>query len=135
MSAEIEEISAGGVVSKDGNVIVIRPKGRATINLPKGHLESGETAEQAAIREIREETGLTVKAVAKLSEVKYSYKRNGKKIPKLVTFFLCEYLEGSVEDHDDEVEYARWLPIDVALRKLTFPSEKAVLKAAVKRLK
>ncbi len=132
------ETSAGGVVVRDGSVVVIVPvrraaSGRKVLALPKGHVDPGETAEQAALREVREETGMTGELVEQLGEVRYWYQRGGRKIPKLVTFFLFEYREGSEADHDSEVEEVRWLPLEDAVGALSYKGEREMVQRALSR--
>src|SRR3712207_1878473 len=122
------EVSAGGVVVRGDEVAVIVPtrraaSGKKVLALPKGHVDPGETPAQAALREVREETGVDAELVAQLGEVRYWYQREGRKIPKLVTFFLFSYTAGDVADHDSEVEEARWVPLAEAARTLTYKGE------------
>jgi 8-oxo-dGTP pyrophosphatase MutT (NUDIX family) len=135
-SATSTEVSAGGVVVRDGEVVVIVPTRRAAngqkvLALPKGHVDPGETPAQAAQREVREEAGVEAELVGQLGEVRYWYQRDGRRIPKLVTFFLFDYVSGDVADHDHEVEEARWLPIDDARRELTYKGEREMVDRAV----
>ena len=132
------EVSAGGVLVRNGCVAVIVPVRRAAggkkvLALPKGHVDPGETAEQAALREVREETGMTGELVEQLGEVRYWYQRGGRKIPKLVTFFLVKYLSGSEADHDTEVEEVRWLPLADAAKQLSYKGEREMVERALKR--
>src|SRR3954466_11344365 len=113
------EFSAGGVVVRGKDTIVIVPvrraaNGRKVVALPKGHVDPGETAAQAAQREVREEAGVEADLVEELGDVRYWYQRSGLKIAKQVTFFLFEYRSGDVGDHDAEVEEARWIPLEEA---------------------
>src|SRR5436853_1889047 len=115
-----QERSAGGVVVRGEQTIVIVPtrrgaQGQKVLALPKGHVDPGETPEQTATREVREETGVEAALVEKLGDVRYFYQRGGKRIFKRVTFYLFEYRGGSLEDHDDEVEAARWIPLSDAV--------------------
>ena len=135
-SATSTEVSAGGVVVRDDEVIVIVPTrraadGRKVLALPKGHVDPGETPAQAAQREVREEAGVDAVLVGRLGEVRYWYQRNGRKIPKLVTFFLFDYRAGDVADHDSEVEQARWIPLEEAARTLTYKGEREMVERAL----
>ena len=107
--------------------------GRKVLALPKGHVDPGETAPQAALREVREETGMTGELIEQLGEVRYWYQRGGRKIPKLVTFFLFEYRSGSDADHDTEVEEVRWLPLEEALTELSYKGEREMVERALAR--
>ena len=135
-SATSTEVSAGGVVRRDDRVVVIVPTrraadGRKVLALPKGHVDPGETPAQAAQREVREEAGVETELVTELGEVRYWYQRGGRKIAKLVTFFLFDYRSGDVADHDAEVEEARWIPFDEAERTLTYKGEREMVRRAL----
>jgi 8-oxo-dGTP pyrophosphatase MutT (NUDIX family) len=133
------ELSAGGAVVHNGDVIVIVPvkrdaNRRQVLGLPKGHLDEGETPEVAATREVTEETGVTAELIDKLGDVEYSYERRGRRRAKRVAFFLFEYRSGSVEDHDHEIEEARWMPLEEAAEALTYPGEREIVRRALSRL-
>ncbi len=105
--------------------------GRKVLALPKGHVDPGETPAQAAQREVREEAGVEAELVGELGEVRYWYQRGGRKIAKLVTFFLFDYRSGDVADHDAEVEEARWIPLAEAERALTYKGEREMVRRAL----
>ncbi len=131
MSTE-QETSYGGVVVRDGEVMVITPRGRARVlGLPKGGRNGDETPEQTAAREVREETGVTVEVRARLGDVRYSYRRGGRRIAKTVHFFLCDYVSGDTADHDHEVDDARWVPLEEARRRLSYPGERNMIERAL----
>jgi 8-oxo-dGTP pyrophosphatase MutT (NUDIX family) len=134
------EFSCGGLVIDPGSdplaCVVIVPTrlaadGRKVLALPKGHPESGEAPERAALREVREETGIEARIRAPLGEVKYRYQRGGRTITKTVRYFLMEYRSGSLEDHDHEVEVARWAPLAEAASALTYPGEREIVQRGV----
>jgi 8-oxo-dGTP pyrophosphatase MutT (NUDIX family) len=132
-----QEISAGGVVLRGEQVVVIVPTRRApdgsrVLALPKGHVDPGENTLQAAEREVREETGVSrVELVRELGEVRYWYRRDGRTIPKSVTFYLFSYLSGDTADHDDEVEEARWIDLREAQTALTHAAEREMVQRAL----
>lgn len=132
------EFSAGGVVVRDDDVVVIVPTKRGAggvrvLGLPKGHPEAGETAEQGAAREVREEAGVSGELVESLGIVEYTYERKGRQIVKNVEFFLFDYREGDPADHDHEVEQARWMPLADAATALTYPGEREIVARAMSR--
>jgi 8-oxo-dGTP pyrophosphatase MutT (NUDIX family) len=132
------EFSAGGVVLRDGQVAVIVPVkrgagGARVLGLPKGHPDGEETAAQAAIREVREETGLTAELIEPLGEVNYQYERKGRAIQKTVAFFLFRFVSGSLEDHDHEIEEARWMSLQEAAVQVTYRGEREILRRALSR--
>jgi len=134
------EFSAGGVVfNADGEVVVIVPTRRAAdgsrvLALPKGHPDGKESAAQAALREVREEAGVDAELVESLGEVRYWYQRGGKRIAKVVEFFLLRYVSGDVADHDHEVEAARWIPAEEAAGTLTYDGERQMVRRALSRV-
>lgn len=124
---------------RDRDVIVIVPVkrdsgGRRVLALPKGHLDGGETVEAAAAREVTEETGVTAELIDKLGDVEYTYERRGRRRSKRVSFFLFEYRSGRLEDHDHEIEDARWMPLEQAAQALTYAGEREIVRRAMSRL-
>lgn len=119
-------------------VVVIVPVKRAAdgsrvLGLPKGHLDPGETAEQAAQREVAEETGVQAELIEPLGDVRYRYDRRGRRVDKAVRFYLFSYRSGDVADHDHEIEEARWLPMAEAARRLTYEGEREMVRRALSR--
>jgi 8-oxo-dGTP pyrophosphatase MutT (NUDIX family) len=126
------------VVVRDGEVAVIVPvkrdaKGNRVLALPKGHPAGDETPEEAAIREVGEETGLQVALVEKLGDVRYSYARRGRLVTKQVAFYLFDYRSGDLADHDHEIEDARWMPFEEAVRTLSYDGEREMVRRALSR--
>ena len=89
MSTELET-SYGGVVVRGDELLVITPAGKKVTGLPKGGMEAGETPEQVAARAVREETGVVANVIQPLGDVRYTYRRGGRRVRKTVHFFLCE---------------------------------------------
>lgn len=140
--AETEfQTSSGGVLSRKENgqtsIVLIARNNRSIWCLPKGIIEAGESAEEAAEREVSEETGLKGKIIDKIGEVSYWYwsKEKRTRYFKTVHFYLMECLSGNTADHDSEVEEARWFPVDEALQIMTFKSERDIVSKAIEMLK
>jgi len=133
----IREFSAGGLVIRNLRgrpfVAVVRVRDRI-LALPKGHPEPGESSQEAALREVREETGLEATPVEKLGDVRYWYSREGERVLKVVSFFLLRYRSGRLEDHDHEVEEALWIPLEEAPSRLAYRGEKDMVRIALSRL-
>jgi 8-oxo-dGTP pyrophosphatase MutT (NUDIX family) len=132
-----DQVSAGGVVYRlSGGTaeVAIIQVGEDRWQLPKGLIDDGESPEAAALREVREETGLTAEQVAPLDQVEYWYvSGSGERrvrFHKFIHFYLMRYLSGSVADHDHEVNEARWVAIDDAMTMLTFENEQKVVAQA-----
>ena len=127
------QFSAGGVVYRKtgSNVeVVILTRGKGEIFcLPKGKIEKSETPQQAALREIREEAGLTGTIEKELGKIKYWFysEEDKARVHKTVYFYLVKYESGSTADHDTDAEDVRWLPIDGALGIMTYPSEREMV--------
>lgn len=125
------EVSAGGLVLRRheaGFDALLIGRGSPRVwTLPKGHLEARETNEQAAIREVREETGCWGEIIMRLSEISYWFYVAKNKHKKSVTFYLMRYLSGDTANHDHEVDEARWFDIGAARRALKYVNEKRLV--------
>jgi 8-oxo-dGTP pyrophosphatase MutT (NUDIX family) len=130
----LRETSFGGVVLRGDDVLVITPIGKRRVTgLPKGGPNPGERPEETATREVREETGVTATVREVLGDVNYWYRRGGRRVYKTVHFFLCDYVSGSTDDHDHEVEEARWIPLAEAATALSYPGERALIERALSK--
>ena len=126
------ETSYGGVTVRGGELLVITPAGRRRITaLPKGGPRAGESGRDTAAREVREETGVTATVREPLGDVNYWYRRGGRRVYKTVHFYLFDYVSGSTDDHDHEVEDARWIPLAEARTALSYPGERALIERAL----
>jgi 8-oxo-dGTP pyrophosphatase MutT (NUDIX family) len=131
----LTETSYGGVAIRGDEVLVIQPVGRRRITaLPKGGRNGRETPEETAAREVREETGVNVTVREQLGDVEYWYRRGGRRVFKTVQFFLCDYVSGSTDDHDHEVDEARWIPLERARTALSYEGERALIERALSKL-
>jgi 8-oxo-dGTP pyrophosphatase MutT (NUDIX family) len=140
----VEETSAGGlVVDLLGDpvraaVIARRNRaGRVEWCLPKGHLEAGETPEQAAVREIAEETGIEGRVLSSLGMIDYWFSAEGRRIHKLVHHYLLEATGGELTiegDPDHEAIDVAWVPLDDLGALLAFPNERRIAREATARL-
>jgi 8-oxo-dGTP pyrophosphatase MutT (NUDIX family) len=136
------EVSAGGVVyrrvDKDIEVVLASRrtrKGQLAWGLAKGGIELGETKEEAAIREVREETGMTAEIEADLGDTKYMYVWDEIRIRKTVHFFLMRHTGGDVDDRDDEMEEIRWFPLERAIKRAAYRGERDMLVKASELLR
>ncbi len=134
----VEETSAGGVVvdfdSQPRLVALIGRldrRGRLTWSLPKGHIEAGETAEQAAVREIREETGIEGRILDELGAIDFWFMASRARIHKTVHHYLLAATGGALSNADVEVEEARWFTLDDAAEQVAYPDERELLLAAM----
>ncbi len=130
--------SAGGVVHRtvDGRIQVLLvhrliPRLWA---LPKGTPDSGETIEETALRETREETGLIVEIARPLRSIRYVFVRGSTRFHKTVHFFLMRPVGGALDEHDAEFDEARWTDMEEALAIVNHATERSVLEAAVDAL-
>ena len=129
------EVSAGGLLLRRRgpayDVLLIGRRSPRIWTLPKGHVERRETHEQAALREVREETGCWGEIVSRLSEISFWFYVGKAKHRKSVTFFLMRYLSGEANNHDHEVEECRWFEIGEARRTLKYVNEKRLVDLAL----
>jgi 8-oxo-dGTP pyrophosphatase MutT (NUDIX family) len=135
------EVSAGGVVYRrgdDGVEVVLASRrtrrGDLAWGLAKGGIERGESREAAAIREVREETGLDAEIEADLGDTRYIYVWEDVRIRKRVHFFLMRHTGGDVDDRDDEMEEVRWFPLERARKRAAYRGERDVLARAAELL-
>ena len=130
------------MVRGDEVVVIVPVKraadGRRVLGLPKGHLDGDETPEQAARREVAEETGVQGHSLGKLGDVRYWFNRDGERIFKVVSFFLVRYVRGRLGDLSEafrhEVAEVRWVPLEEAPKLLTYGGEKDIARKAWERL-
>jgi len=134
------QISAGGVIfqrsDKGTEVALVAVKDKTRWCLPKGAIDKDEAPQITALREVREETGLSGEIVDKIGEVSYWYflRDENTRFHKTVHFYLLKYVSGSTDDHDWEVNDARWFLIDEAIDKATYKGEKEILQKAKKMI-
>jgi len=134
-----DEYSAGGIVLRPGedgrwDVLLIATHEGGRWSLPKGHVEEGESEAEAAVREVREETGIDAEVIAPVDTVDYWYRWKGPEgsvlIHKRVTYFLMRYVSGDVRNHGWEVDEARWFPLEEALQTVTYRDERELIRKA-----
>ena len=131
---KVEETSAGGVVldlSSDPPAVALIARhdrrSRLLWSLPKGHVEEGETPEQAALREVFEETGLVGRIVAPLGVIDFWFVVEDKRIHKTVHHYVIEAVGGELSDEDIEVEAVEWIPFHQVVRKLAYGDERRLV--------
>lgn len=141
----ISEHSAGGVVyrrkAKDQRLkakgsqiawLICKHSGYHKWALPKGIIEEGETSEEAAIREVKEETGVLAKIIRKIMpDVRYQYQKKEFSVDKTVEFFLMEYQSGNIKNHNWEMEDTKWVSGEKALKLLAFEEERRIFRSAI----
>jgi 8-oxo-dGTP pyrophosphatase MutT (NUDIX family) len=133
-----EQVSAGGVVfrgeKESVEVVIVAVGGQNRWQLPKGLVEAGENPEVAAVREAREEGGVSSEVVQLIETIEYWYAGldNGIRVRfhKRVHFYLLRYISGDTKEHDWEVNEARWVPIGDATSQLAFDNERRVMEQA-----
>jgi 8-oxo-dGTP pyrophosphatase MutT (NUDIX family) len=105
-------------------------RGRLLWSLPKGHLEPGETAEDAAIREVAEETGIQGKILGSLGTIDFWFIADGRRVHKTVHHYLLEAVSGELSDSDIEVTAVEWVPLAAIAGRLAYPDERGLIDAA-----
>jgi mutator protein MutT len=134
----VDQVSAGGVAFRRHGtqlqVALISVGAAERWQLPKGTVERGETNESAAVREVREETGIQTEVVILVDRIEYWFFSSsaGKRTHhhKFVYFYLLRALSGDIRDHDHEVNESRWVEINAAAKMLKFENERRILKRA-----
>jgi 8-oxo-dGTP pyrophosphatase MutT (NUDIX family) len=136
-----DETSAGGLVVRtlDGassGALIGRldRRGRLRWSLPKGHVERGETHEQAAVREVAEETGISGRITARLGSVDYTFVAQGRRIHKRVHHYLMIAVGGELSDADIEVTEVAWVPLADLTSRLAYAGERRLVRRAVELL-
>jgi len=128
--------SAGGVVHRSvadrQEIVVVHRRAPVLWALPKGTPDSGETLEETALREAREETGLEVEIEATISSIRHYFVRGSTRFHKTVHFFLMRAVGGAIELHDEEFDEVRWASVPEALALLTHATERSVVERALK---
>jgi len=130
-------VSAGGLVIRAvggrPEIVVGRRKRERdgyVWSLPKGTPEEGETREETALREVREESGLEVRILSYFDAISYSFVRTGERIEKTVHYYIMEAIGGSFEQYDKEFDELRWVRMDEAVRLLDFQTESGLVQRA-----
>jgi 8-oxo-dGTP pyrophosphatase MutT (NUDIX family) len=138
----VHETSAGGLVvdgldDPTGSQVAaligrVDRRGRMLWSLPKGHIELGETAEQTAIREVAEETGIRGDVLASLGSIDYWFVTEGRRVHKTVHHYLLRFLGGELSDDDMEVSEVAWVPLDELPSRLAYADERRLAEVADK---
>ncbi|MBB4969312.1 NUDIX hydrolase [Saccharothrix violaceirubra] len=132
----VDETSAGGLVLDPGRgraAVIGRldRRGRLLWSLPKGHIEPGETAEQTAVREVAEETGIHSRVLRPLGSIDYWFVAEDRRVHKTVHHFLLEAVAGELSDEDVEVTEVAWVPLGELDERLAYADERRLVRRAV----
>ena len=134
----LNEHSSGGVVitfrDRIPFVALIATRGKTRWGLPKGAVAEGETSEEAALREVKEETGLEAKVVKPLDTIEYFFRAAGALIRKRVDFYLMDYVAGELTPQLSEVDDVEWVELSEAIERASFDSEKKLLEMAQREI-
>jgi 8-oxo-dGTP pyrophosphatase MutT (NUDIX family) len=135
----VEETSAGGLVvdpERGAAALIGRLDRRGALlwSLPKGHLEAGESAEQAAVREVREETGIKGTVRRELGEIDYWFVVENRRVHKTVHHFLLDAVGGELSDEDIEVTEVAWVPLGELDNLLAYTDERRLVRRAIRLL-
>jgi ADP-ribose pyrophosphatase YjhB (NUDIX family) len=130
--ARVDETSAGGLVVDRENrraALIARHdrRGKLVWSLPKGHVEPGETPEDAAVREVEEETGIRGRVIAPLGTIDFWFVAEQRRVHKTVHHYLLEAECGELSDADVEVDQVAWVPLDEVAARLAYADERRLL--------
>lgn len=134
---EEQKVAAGGVVIETDSagtsrVLLVHRPAYDDWSFPKGKAEPGETIEQTALREVKEETGLACRIIRELGSTRYEYRsRRGALRPKVVHYFLMTQVDGALTTGGDEVDLAGWFDVEEAERRLTYDIDRGLLSRVV----
>src|SRR5437016_1893774 len=138
----VDETSAGGLVLDLSGPVPMgaligrtNRRGRLLWSLPKGHLEEGETAEQAAVREVEEETGIAGEIIGELGTIDFWFVADGRRIHKTVHHYLLRATGGELSDSDVEVTEVAWVPMPEIGSKLAYSDERDLMDEASRLLR
>lgn len=131
-----EKVAAGGVVidsaTKQPRVLLIHRQRYDDWSFPKGVAMDDETIEEAALREVKEETGVDCRITSMLSQMRYNYRtRSGKTRPKVVHYFLMKAVGGALQATGEEVDEVAWFDFDEATRRLSYDRDKHLLRSVI----